>query len=245
MASFITKARLCAEDDERVSISLKRLSHFGPYEPQDIAALDSLLPDLEMAVRVARGVLDAEASGMVRVLHHRGDPVFEIDSWTRVLRAHGTDAVHLGIAVRGRRLVATDRLAQPALNRALAAAVRAPQMPAVISMTNHSGDRVFLYVVPVIGHARDVFLAAAALVVVKPHRAKLGSATSLIKATLGLTEREAQIAALLAEGLSLLAAAERLRLGVGTIRNHIKSIFRKTGTRRQGELVALVCAVRP
>jgi hypothetical protein len=107
---YHAKARLCTDGNERISISLKRLSNFGPYEPQDIAALDSLLPELEMAVRVARGVLDAEALGMARVLHHRGDPVFELDPWGRVLRAHGADAVHLGIAVRARRLVTIDRL---------------------------------------------------------------------------------------------------------------------------------------
>jgi DNA-binding CsgD family transcriptional regulator len=59
-----------------------------------------------------------------------------------------------------------------------------------------------------------------------------------------LTEREAQIATLLAEGSSLPAIAGSLRLGLGTIRNHVKRIFGKTGTRRQGELVALLCALR-
>ncbi|HET9847179.1 MAG TPA: hypothetical protein VFR68_01320 [Candidatus Dormibacteraeota bacterium] len=44
---YHARARLWGEDDERVSISLKRLSNFGPYERQDVAALDALLPELE------------------------------------------------------------------------------------------------------------------------------------------------------------------------------------------------------
>lgn len=242
---YHAKARLCTDGDERISISLKRLSNFGPYEPQDIAALDSLLPELEMAVRVARRVLDAEASGMARALHHRGDPVFELDPWARVLRAHGADAAHHGIAVRARRLVTIDRLEQAALDRAVMAAVRVPQVPAIVPITNQHGNRAFLYVVPVTGHARDVFLATAAIAVaVEPDRARRAPLPAFIRQALCLTEREAQIAALLAEGLGLPTIAERLRLGLGTLRNHVKSIFRKTGTRRQAELVALLCALR-
>ncbi|HET9847180.1 MAG TPA: helix-turn-helix transcriptional regulator [Candidatus Dormibacteraeota bacterium] len=130
------------------------------------------------------------------------------------------------------------------LDRAVAAGVNASQVPAVIPITDEFGDRTFVYVVPVTGNARDVFHATAAVVVVKPDRPKPGPAADLIKAALGLTEREAEIAALLAGGLSLVATAERLHLGVGTTRNHMKSIFRKTGTRRQGELVALLCGFR-
>ncbi len=49
---------------------------------------------------------------------------------------------------------------------------------------------------------------------------------------------------LLVAGLDLPTISERLRLGMGTLRNHRKSIFPKTATRRQGELIALLCALR-
>jgi DNA-binding CsgD family transcriptional regulator len=154
---------------------------------------------------------------------------------------HGADDEHLGIVVRERRIVASDRLAQAALDGAVAVAVRTPQQPAVIAITNERGERRFLHVVPVTGLARDVFLATAAVVVViEPGRPRLASLAGAIRQALGLTQREAQIAMLLAEGLSLPAIAERLHLGLGTLRNHLKSIFAKTGTRRQGELVALL-----
>jgi DNA-binding CsgD family transcriptional regulator len=90
-----------------------------------------------------------------------------------------------------------------------------------------------------------VFLATAGLVVVvQPDHPKPGRPPAFIRQALCLTEREAQIAGLLAEGLSLPVIAERFHLSLGTLRNHVKSIFRKTGTRRQGELVALLCALR-
>jgi DNA-binding CsgD family transcriptional regulator len=51
---------------------------------------------------------------------------------------------------------------------------------------------------------------------------------------------EARLAALVAEGESLGRAAGTLRISTGTARNHLKSIFRKTGVRRQSDLVRLL-----
>jgi DNA-binding CsgD family transcriptional regulator len=240
---YHAKARLSADADERVSLSLKRLSKFGPYEPSDIAVLDRLLPKLQMAVRIARRVLDAEASGMVRVLRQRGDPVLELDAFGRVLRVHANGADRLGIVVRQGRMRASDSREQAVLDRAVWTAARAPQEPAVVAVTDEHGERRFLHLVPVRGRARDVFLATAMIAVViepPPLAARGGQLADGIRQALGLTTREAQIAALLAEGLSLGEAAVRLRLRVGTARNHLKSVFQKIGVRRQGELVALM-----
>lgn len=101
---------------------------------------------------------------------------------------------------------------------------------------------------PVTGRARDVFLATAAVAVLiepSPHPARVGLVPETIKDALRLTAREAEIAALIAEGLSLTEIAARLSLRLGTARNHLKSIFDKTGAKRQGEIVALVSKLRP
>jgi DNA-binding CsgD family transcriptional regulator len=237
------KLRLCAAHAERVSLTLKRRIELGPYEPADIAILDLLAPTLQTAFRIGRRMLDAEASGMTRLLHDRGDPVFELDSLGRVLRAHG-DAERLGVRVRERRLILSDRPAQPRLDQAVAAAAGAPQ-PALVAASNRHGERSFLQVLPVTGRGRDVFLATAVIVLVKQlDRPARAPRPDLIRQALGLTEREAEIAALLAEGSSLPDIAERLNIGIGTARNHVKSIFGKTGAGRQGELVALLCSMQ-
>ena len=243
---YHAKARLADDHDERISLSLKRLSRFGPYEPMDIVALNRLLPKLQMAVRVARRVLDSEASGLTRIFRDRGDPVFELDAWARVLRTYGDEkAEQLGLVVRGRRIHSTDRRAQGALDQAFAEAIREPHQPTTVTVPNRRGERRFLHVVPITGLARDVFLATAAVaVLIDPCRDRVGPLAGVIRQAFGLTEREAQIATLLADGLSLPTIAERLRLGIGTVRNHVKNIFGKTETRRQGELVALLCALR-
>lgn len=244
---FHARARLSSAPGGRISISLKRRLGLGAYEPLDVAVLDSALPQLRAAARIARHVLDAQASSVLQVLGQRGEPVFELDAWGRVLRLHGNDTEPYGLLVRNRQLVAVDRLAQPALDRAIAAAVTQPQRPALAAIVDQRGKRAFLQIAPVAGGARDVFLATAAIAVVirpRPRPAPGGLLPDAIREALGLTAREAQIAQALAEGLSLTEAARRLCIQIGTARNHLKSIFEKSGARRQGELVALLCKLK-
>jgi DNA-binding CsgD family transcriptional regulator len=54
-----------------------------------------------------------------------------------------------------------------------------------------------------------------------------------------LTQREADVACLLASGAPLNAIAAALDLGLGTVRFHLKHAFQKTGTSSQAALVAI------
>jgi DNA-binding CsgD family transcriptional regulator len=245
---FHAKIRIWCEPDERISLTLKRRIRFGPYELADVAKLDTVIPELHAVFRVAQRLLDAETSGMLRALHRRGDPLFELDTSGRVLRMHGGDVEHCGLLVRKQRLVAADHLEQSQLERAVSIASGAPRRPALVPFTDARGERRFLQLVPVTGAARDVFVATAAIaLVITPSRrpAVANLFAEEIREALSLTAREAEIAALLAEGLSLAEIAERLRLGTGTARNHLKSIFEKSGTGRQGELIALLSKLKP
>lgn len=58
----------------------------------------------------------------------------------------------------------------------------------------------------------------------------------------GLTEAEARVSALLAQGESIVGIAQTVHRSRETVKSHLKSVFRKTNTARQGELVALLSA---
>jgi DNA-binding CsgD family transcriptional regulator len=63
-----------------------------------------------------------------------------------------------------------------------------------------------------------------------------------LAALFGLTPAEARLASLLAGGLSLQEAAEQLAIQLSTARGVLKSVFAKTGTRRQASLVSVILA---
>ena len=56
----------------------------------------------------------------------------------------------------------------------------------------------------------------------------------------GLTDAESRLVCELLEGRGLTAAAEQLGLSRNTVHSQLSSIFQKTGTRRQGELLRLL-----
>jgi DNA-binding CsgD family transcriptional regulator len=235
--------------DEFVELSLKRRFEAGPYQRADAALIDAVVPDLLVAARLAKYTLDGEARGMARLLAQRGTPVFELDSRGRVLSRHAAaEDAACPLRVIGRRLVATDRTAQPALDRAIARVLAVPGATALAPVTGPPGGRHFLQVLPAPGRARDIFLSAAALAVLidggePPPCIRLDPAT--VAQAFALTDREAAVTCLLAEGATLADVAQRLGMQIGTVRVHLRSVFAKTGTNRQAELVALLGRLQP
>jgi DNA-binding CsgD family transcriptional regulator len=235
--------------DEFVELSLKRLHKAGPYQREDAALLDAVVPDLLAAARIAKYTLDAQARGMARLLAQRGAPVFELDSWGRALSRHpGVEGdTALPLRVIRRRLVTTDRAMQPALDRAIARVLAVPGATALVPLTGPHGRRAFLQILPVPGRAREIFLSAAAIAVLiddgEPLRIHLDVAA--VASAFALTDREATVACLIAEGATIAEVARHLRMQVGTVRVHLRSIFAKTGTNRQAELVAMLGRLRP
>ena len=63
---------------------------------------------------------------------------------------------------------------------------------------------------------------------------------ALFKHTYGLTNREAEVLGLIAEQPTLEAVGHTLGISREAVRFHLKSIFLKTNTHRQSELVGLL-----
>ena len=64
-----------------------------------------------------------------------------------------------------------------------------------------------------------------------------------IVSTFGLTPKEFAVAHFIASGLSPKQTAEKIGRSTYTVRTQLKSIFSKTDTHRQNELVALLLRV--
>lgn len=64
--------------------------------------------------------------------------------------------------------------------------------------------------------------------------------TQLVKTLFGLTEAELRVAEALLCGNSLVEIADTLSRSRETVKTHLNALFRKTDTRRQGELISLL-----
>jgi FixJ family two-component response regulator len=80
---------------------------------------------------------------------------------------------------------------------------------------------------------------AAAVFISDPGR-RVETAEDLLRRLYGLTPTEARLTAILMQGKSLEDAAPELSISINTARTHIKRVFSKTGTTRQGDLISLL-----
>jgi DNA-binding CsgD family transcriptional regulator len=75
-------------------------------------------------------------------------------------------------------------------------------------------------------------------VIIEP--AHLGRNAPLVPSSLGLTRRESEVALLVLRGASTKAIGAELHLSQYPVKDHLKSIFDKTGVRSRRDLVAQV-----
>ncbi|MGR5352900.1 helix-turn-helix transcriptional regulator [Vibrio sp. DNB22_19_2] len=117
-----------------------------------------------------------------------------------------------------------------------------PILPEAMSVARPSGEVNLGVVVEVIpspawqngtGHGK-------AVVYIRDSVAKSQASSHVAKKIFGLTSAETALTLELANGLSLEEAAERLNIRRNTARAHLRSIFSKTGVRRQTELVRIL-----
>jgi DNA-binding CsgD family transcriptional regulator len=110
-----------------------------------------------------------------------------------------------------------------------------------------SGKRPFIILVSPLSSepfALTSLRPAVCVVIADPDRQE-ALPTERLQALYGLTAAEAKLAMRLAMGDELKSAAERLGISYSTARTHLAAIFRKTETRRQGDLIKVLLVTLP
>jgi DNA-binding CsgD family transcriptional regulator len=92
---------------------------------------------------------------------------------------------------------------------------------------------------PIVRSARDLFRAAVAVVTIVDPDEGRDMAELLLQSAFGLTRAEAQTAAFLAAGLDLAQIAIERRVGLETVKSHVKALAIKTATHSRSEQVML------
>jgi DNA-binding CsgD family transcriptional regulator len=114
---------------------------------------------------------------------------------------------------------------------------------AAIRLRCPDGSSFLARAAPLVGPAIDVFMRARILLLLTPLQATGFESVDRLRNVFGLTRAEARLAGCLAAGEDLASAAVRLGVSQGTLRGALKAIFRKTGTKRQAEMVGLLTRI--
>ncbi len=146
---------------------------------------------------------------------------------------------HGGLAIADRD---ANRLFQEAVMRMQhETAVGSIPVPAI------GGNVAFVvHLLPLRRAAHDIFGGADILTLATPITpSALVPSASLLNALFDLTPTEAWVATDLASGLTLAQSASKRGVTTKSARTYLERIFRKTGTRQQSQLVAMLKTVQP
>jgi DNA-binding CsgD family transcriptional regulator len=221
----------------------------GNFGQAEVSRLDALRPHLARASLVAARLGVERAEATASALEIMGLPAAVLSSSGRVIGANALlqrmDEAFLPVAHGGLAIadVEANRLFQKAaisINQTSPAVCSIPVRPI------GDGAAFVVHLLPLRRAAHDIFAGADTLVLATPIvPSKLIPSASLLNALFDLTPSEARLAMDLADGLTLADSAVRHAVTVKTARTYLERIFRKTGTRRQGQLVNMLKSVQP
>jgi DNA-binding CsgD family transcriptional regulator len=244
------------QDETRFgSFGFGRLDKHGKFSEDEVDVLRLLAPHLRRAVTISN-ILDIStivASTVSHTLDTLSVAVFVVNAQARVLHANRTASTMLddGDAVKRERSHLST--AQPAATKALLAAIaRAARSDSALGaagigvpIKSRSGAALVAHVLPLnpAHAARDWVPGGVAAVFVAGATAGPRVPVETLMSLFDLTPAEARVVVEMTTGRSIEQAAEALGIAKGTVKTHLSRIFAKTGTTRQGELIALANAL--
>jgi DNA-binding CsgD family transcriptional regulator len=226
--------------------SILRSDREGAFDGDDKRVLAGLSERLSEAATLSRAVGQAVLAGMTNALGLVSQPALALDRSGFVLDIN-TAAEHVlddDVRVSNRRLLLCDKRAKSELDELIDRLRNTPDTvaltcaPIVVERPNRRP--LVLRVLAVDGAARTPFLGARALLLLTDLEVRRPPPAAVMGQAFGLSPAETRRASLIASGLPPERAAEELGIAVETARTQLKSVFAKTDTHRQSELVALL-----
>ncbi|MFH6785271.1 MULTISPECIES: helix-turn-helix transcriptional regulator [Methylobacterium] len=227
---------------EHWGVSVQRRTPRGPFEAAQVRPLAGLMPRLGRAAALSEAIGRTALDGALRGLDQVAQAALALDGAGRVIGANARAEALFDADFRA--IDGILRIADPRAREEAAGLLQqrraGPAGPVLVPRRDRRP--LVLRALPVIEAARSPFLGASALLLVTDLEADRRPDPALLAQVFGLTTAEARLAAILAGGAALDEAADQLGIAVETARSHIKAVFAKTGTGRQGALVALLGA---
>ncbi len=239
--------------DIQSGVTIHRTRGQGDFDPELLRRFTMLFRHIERALQIGfrLGTLGSLQQITLALLDRNPLAIVLLDEKGRVILANQA-ARELaesgdGVTIADDSLALVRRVDDAMLQRMIGDAIKAPSHSGAVpggamSALRPSGKRPFsILVSPLSPHSflMTTLRPTVCVVIADPEKRAL-IPTDRLRAVYGLTRSEARLAAQLAAGEDLRSAAATLGIGYATARTQLTAIFRKTETRRQGELIKLL-----
>jgi DNA-binding CsgD family transcriptional regulator/PAS domain-containing protein len=231
----------------RAILSLQRPVGARAYAPEEKALVDLLAPHVQLAKRVQSRLGEAWSgrSELEAAFDRLTIPAFVLDGRASIRHLNTAAAQllarHRQILSRRGKLAFAEVKLTASFYDAVRAAARDTGRSAALPIQLGHREKGEILVAPL--HPRDALVAAwqtpLVLVAIATNERDGSSIGWRLRQLYRLTPAEARLAAALASGATLEQIAAAHRVTQATLRSQLRSVFSKTGTSRQAELVRL------
>lgn len=237
----------------QAGIALHRTPAAGRYESVDIDLFTVLHQHLTRALTIGAklGSLKAAQQCTTELLDRYAAAVVVLDDHGRVVYTNRKAEVLAnsadGITFSRAGIAAYRKRDNDALKAFIVRALSRAGACGVLRIYRPSGKRPYVAcVAPMSGRYPALStLRPAVCVLINDPESEAKPPVRSLQSAFGFTDAEARLAALLAGGDELRAAAEKLGITYGTARVRLAHIFQKTHTSRQAELMKLLLTAFP
>lgn len=234
-----------ASGDDLWCLSIQRSIAQGPFSPAALRKLAMLSSHLSTSAALARALGFARADAALSAFEASNGAVILLDRHGRVIRSNEAAVRLFGpdLQVRGGRIVSANHPATAALDRALHALLWQPNSTALlppVCIPRSQGRPFLAYPLRLSEVSANWMAPCQAIVLIVDLEQQPRPPEEALRISFGLSPAEAKLAQNLVSGESVEATAEHSGIAYETARNQLKSIFAKTDTHRQSELVGLL-----
>ena len=212
-----------------------------------VPLLDSLRPDLARALSlfaIARSRSQAVVDSLALV--GVGAAVVGRDGVLRAANDHFVQRLEDQLIDGRSGLRFADAFLQTSLSLALARHVRLKRGVQSVAIRSKDGARpCALHLLPIVGAAQEMCEADGILLLLSDPENRAVPSGDLLRLMFDLTPAEARLARALTEGESLAGSAHKFGTSELTTKTQLRTIFGKTGTSKQAELILLLTGIAP
>ena len=221
-----------------------------PFAPDMLESLAEVARRMARIVSISGKMSCSAAENEVLTLERMGCAAVLVDRHGRVARANGCaeELFCNEFGVRHGRLWATPNANLARLDRFMAqiehAELEGSQFPAPLVICREGLPWLLIEAMPVTAASIEIFEGRRAILIISDVTRPSFRDTALLVLAFGLTAAEARLAKALCDGQDITTAAVNFGISPQTARSQLKTVFAKTGARRQAELVAWLTRIR-
>jgi len=233
-------------DGDFIIFSWERRFKDGPFVQADLESLNAIAGHLNRAAMVAARLGLEKARAAVDTMRALAMPAAVLSRSSRLLLANDLFDHFVPAVVQDRqeRMVLTDSRADKVFERALDCLdAGGDATQAVHSFPIAAKDDqppIVLHLVPIRRSAQDIFSSGSAMLIITRVAPGSGANATIMQGLFDFSPAEARVAQAISSGLQIAQIARNHGVSSETVRSQLKSVFAKTGTSRQVELVRLL-----